>query len=351
MIRVVVDTNVRFSAVLTPHGTAATCIHVLRNSQTVLISRVLLEEFERTLKRKLKFTEAEISPMLLALEAESDLITTSSLIESVSRDPDDDHVLHCAVSGKADFIVTGDSDLLVLHEHRGIRIFTPVQMLAFLRDPATQPEVRPAHPPVVPIPQEPFVPKRRLQRLVSMFPAGQFVRYLCVGVFNSIFGYSTYALALFLLNHLVPQRFLSLTVMAASITSTPINITVAYFGYKLFVFRTRGNYLLEWFKCFGVYGVGMLPGLLALSAITRLLQTLFHAHGPALHADVDRLAAHLSGAPLAALHKIASGKAAAGYIAGALVQGFTTVFSFVGHKKVTFKQRAERGATRKTAIS
>ena len=193
--------------------------------------------------------------------------------------------------------------------------------------------------PVVPIPQDPFIPTRRLQRLVNLFPGGQFLRYLGVGGFNTVFGYCTVALTLYLLNHLVPQRYLYLTVIAASLISTPLNITVAYFGYKFFVFQTRGNYLIEWFKCFGVYGVGMLPGLLALSGVTKLLQAVIHAHGPQLHVTLAQIASHLTGRPLAALQKLSSGKAAAGYLAGALVQGLTTIFSFVGHKKVTFKTK------------
>jgi putative flippase GtrA len=205
--------------------------------------------------------------------------------------------------------------------------------------PNLQPEQHPANPPVVPIPQDPFIPKRRLQRLVNLFPGGQFLRYIGVGLFNTVFGYCTFALTLFLLNHLVLQRYLYLTVIAASLISTPFNITVAYFGYKFLVFKTRGNYLVEWFKCFGVYGVGMLPGLLALSAVTRLLQSTIHAHSPQLHLAVAHVAAHLSGRPLVMLQKLSSGKAVAGYLAGAFVQGFTTIFSFVGHKKVTFKTK------------
>ena len=206
--------------------------------------------------------------------------------------------------------------------------------------PAEQPELTVVHPPVIPIPQDPFLPTGRLQRLVNRLSGSQFLRYICVGVFNTVFGYCTFALTLHLLNHAVPQRFLYLTVIAASILSTPLNITVAYFGYKIFVFKTRGNYLIEWFKCFGVYGVGMLPGLIALSGVTKLLQASIHAHGPALHADVNHIATHLHGGPLAMLQKLAHGKAIGGYLAGALVQGFSTIFSFVGHKKVTFKAKS-----------
>jgi putative PIN family toxin of toxin-antitoxin system len=41
------------------------------------------------------------------------------LAAPLSRDPDDDHVLACAVAANADFIVSGDDDLLSLRENRG----------------------------------------------------------------------------------------------------------------------------------------------------------------------------------------------------------------------------------------
>jgi putative flippase GtrA len=200
-------------------------------------------------------------------------------------------------------------------------------------------EVNPTQPPVVPIPQDPLMPTRRLQRVVNLFPAGQFVRYLCVGVFNTVFGYIVFAVLLTSLNAVLPPRLLYLTVVLASVLSTPINITVAYFGYKFLVFRTKGNFIREWLKCFAVYGVGMIPGLVALSALTRLLQTLIHRRAGSLHMYLAALERHLSGRPLTFLQHIATGKAMAGYIAGAFVIGVSTIYSFVGHKKVTFRSK------------
>jgi putative flippase GtrA len=205
---------------------------------------------------------------------------------------------------------------------------------------STGQEIRPADPPVVPIPQDPFIPRRRLQWFVNLFPAGQFVRYLCVGVCNTVFGYIVYVILLTLLNAVLPVRWLYLTVVLASVLSTPLNITFAYFGYKLFVFRTEGNYLREWLKCFAVYGTGMIPGLIALSALTRLLQSMFHSHSALLHLWLTAVERHLSGPPLALLHYIATGKAMAGYIAGAIVIGVSTIYSFVGHKKITFRTKS-----------
>ena len=54
------------------------------------------------------------------------------------RDPKDDQVLELAVCGRADWIITGDADLLVLDPFRGIRIVTPTNTLGLAppRDPA-----------------------------------------------------------------------------------------------------------------------------------------------------------------------------------------------------------------------
>ena len=195
------------------------------------------------------------------------------------------------------------------------------------------------HPPVVPIAQNPQIPTRRLARLVQRFPRGQFIRYLCVGIWNTFFGYLDYALFLFLFSHLLPQRFLYLAVIIASLVSTPINITMAYTCYKFFVFRTRGNYLMEWLRCFAVYGIGMLPGLLILSALTRFLQTLLHTHRAPLVATLQHAQTAVAGhaALVSILTHASNSKAAAGYIAGAITMSFTTISGFVGHRKFSFK--------------
>jgi putative flippase GtrA len=193
--------------------------------------------------------------------------------------------------------------------------------------------------PVIPLPVDPFIPRRRLQRLVNLFPPGQFLRYLAVGVFNTLFGYATYIFFFTLFSAIISANHPSLLAPLAALVSTPLNITVAYFGYKIFVFKTRGNYLAEWLKCFGVYGVGMLPGLIALSGLTRLLQAFLNHHQVRLDHLAHTIASHVSDHPHAFVTHIAQGSTLAGYLAGALVQGFTVIASFVGHKKVTFAQR------------
>lgn len=56
------------------------------------------------------------------------------LSQPVCRDPDDDEVLACAIGAQADFIVSGDADLLSVEVHSGIRILTAAQALAVLEE-------------------------------------------------------------------------------------------------------------------------------------------------------------------------------------------------------------------------
>jgi putative flippase GtrA len=203
-------------------------------------------------------------------------------------------------------------------------------------------EALPPPPPVAAIAERPAERKSGVRRVMDLFAGGMFVRYLLVGLVNTLIGYCTFVIVLHLLSKVITARYLYLAAPLASVISTPLSITVAYFGYKFFVFRTRGNYLMEWLKCFAVYGTGMLPGLFALGALTRLFQGLIHTHAAMLHAVLGTVEAHLSGPLLHGLQAAAASKNMAGNLAGAIVMGLTTIYSFVGHRKVTFKPVAAR---------
>ena len=62
----------------------------------------------------------------------SDITAGKQLLQAVGRDIRDDKFLACAVEAKADYIVTGDEDLLVLNGHEGIKIVTPRKFLEVL---------------------------------------------------------------------------------------------------------------------------------------------------------------------------------------------------------------------------
>ena len=79
-------------------------------------------------------------------------------------------------------------------------------------------------------------------------------RYLLVGIFNTVFGY-----ALSLLVYHFLQNDLSIVVIGIMINV--ISITVAFLGYKLFVFKTAGNWLNEYLRCYVTYGLSAVLGI------------------------------------------------------------------------------------------
>jgi putative flippase GtrA len=119
----------------------------------------------------------------------------------------------------------------------------------------------------------PFAAIRRV------LPKGEVIRFLMVGGFNTIFSLALYNGFVFFFEHLLPHRPLPLIADIASICSKPVAITVAFLGYKHFVFRTKGDYLKEWLRCFAVYGVSTPAELLILPIATSLfLHISFASH-------------------------------------------------------------------------
>ena len=92
----------------------------------------MLDELEGILGRK-KFANRLSRQPLSAKElvlryADLALLVTPALIEPiVLADPDDDHVLACALAAQADLIVSGDADLLNLKSYHGIPIVDPAR--------------------------------------------------------------------------------------------------------------------------------------------------------------------------------------------------------------------------------
>jgi putative PIN family toxin of toxin-antitoxin system len=129
-VRVVFDTNVLYAA-FAAKGFCEELIDEAAGACELIWSDTLREEFESILARR-----HEIGPAArVALAAYVDLcefVEPKPLSERICRDADDDVVLATALAGKADVIVTGDEDLLVLRKIRGIKILSPRQFLELL---------------------------------------------------------------------------------------------------------------------------------------------------------------------------------------------------------------------------
>ena len=134
MIRVVLDTNLLVSYLITHRPAIATLIdrYLPRESFTLLTGPVLLEELNRVLTypRLQRYYTNETRVRFVALIAAlSEIVELPDAIPRVCRDPDDDRVIACAVAGKADVIISGDQDLLVLKQVGDILILSAAQFL------------------------------------------------------------------------------------------------------------------------------------------------------------------------------------------------------------------------------
>jgi putative flippase GtrA len=109
--------------------------------------------------------------------------------------------------------------------------------------------------------------------------------------------------------------------MYAAVVSNLIAITVAFLGYKWFVFRTRGNYLIEWARCVGVYGSSIAIGVVGLPILVPILRS--HLQRP------ER----------------------APYIAAAITTVITVIFGFLGHKNISFREKLSRSCDNATKHS
>lgn len=130
----------------------------------------------------------------------------------------------------------------------------------------------------------------------------QVIRYVIVGSWNTAIGYALFAGLNYILTGIIPYAY-----MVANALAYMISITVAYFGYKIFVFKTKGNYLREYLRTYLVYGASCLANLALLPVAVMLVRSAY------------------------------SNYAMAPYIAQGIVLPFVVLMSYLGHKKYSFR--------------
>ena len=129
-VKCVVDTNVLISAALTKGAPFRIVEHLIKNNALIFSKETISELSSRIIQPKFdKYVSAEdreayVNNLILS----ADLVIIDILIQGC-RDRDDDKFLETAVKGDAQFIISGDLDLLTMHRFEGIDIVT-VQVFA-----------------------------------------------------------------------------------------------------------------------------------------------------------------------------------------------------------------------------
>ena len=136
MQTIVLDTNILVGSFLTPHGENWEVVRRAKG-QKLCLSPFILAEVWRTLqeprlKKKYRYTDTELMQYVQFLRFISRIQTPKRAVQ-VCPDPDDDHVLACAVEVHADYLVTRNLKDFP-QSYLGVLVISPAQFLQVMRD-------------------------------------------------------------------------------------------------------------------------------------------------------------------------------------------------------------------------
>ncbi|MDP3724683.1 MAG: putative toxin-antitoxin system toxin component, PIN family [bacterium] len=124
-MRIVLDTNIFIAAALRG-GFSEAVLEMVVDGQVVLVSsEEILDELQEKLSRKFSWEEEDIDIFVRRMREISIMVLPKGEMDVITRDPDDNKILACAVAGEANLIVTADKDLLKLKRFRRIGITHP----------------------------------------------------------------------------------------------------------------------------------------------------------------------------------------------------------------------------------
>lgn len=128
MIRVVLDTNVIVSALLSSDGVPAAILDLaLQGKVRAAVSTPTLSELDSVLRRpKFQFEPRKIGSFLALLRSRARRVTPRVKLDICGKDPSDNRFLECAEAAHAEFLVTGNKSHFP-SRHRKTAIISPAE--------------------------------------------------------------------------------------------------------------------------------------------------------------------------------------------------------------------------------
>lgn len=124
-MRVVFDTNIFIAAALKGGFSEDILKMASSNIVTLICSEDILNELFEKLTDKFEWNKRNAEFFVETIKDISEMTKTEEKLSVITRDPNDNKVLECAVSGKADLIVSSDQDLIKLKKFQNIAIVHP----------------------------------------------------------------------------------------------------------------------------------------------------------------------------------------------------------------------------------
>ena len=137
MPRALVDTNQLVSSLLSAQGHQGQLVDAWRRRAFVLllapdqIDEVVDVLARPKIAKKYRVSASDRQAFIDLLRAEA-ILAPHEPRPGVCRDPDYDYLLGCAAGAEADYLVSGDADLLVIGHYRGVTIVEARHFLSLL---------------------------------------------------------------------------------------------------------------------------------------------------------------------------------------------------------------------------
>ena len=122
-MKIVLDTNIFISSFFWGGNPRKILERIIDGKDKLFVCKEILQEIDSVMTRpKFNVNNMYISHFIHSIEEIANRVVLTGIVQNVCRDSKDDKVLECALLANADYIITGDIDLLILKEFQGIKI-------------------------------------------------------------------------------------------------------------------------------------------------------------------------------------------------------------------------------------
>jgi uncharacterized protein len=146
MLKAVFDATILVSAFLAPKGLAALLLDYVRRGTFILfLSAEILDETQNSLllsediRNRYRYPDQKAKDFVEGLHVFARLVSDLPLVQGVCRDPNDDHVIACALAAGVSYLVTRDKDLLTLKTYQPVEMIRPEEFIHLVRKQTPKP--------------------------------------------------------------------------------------------------------------------------------------------------------------------------------------------------------------------
>ncbi len=131
-MKVILGSNI-YIAAFSSRGLCSSLFELCIDSATIIISEHILSEVSKVFSKNIKLPADKDDDIITCLREQRVVRDYKKLSKRICRDTDDDNILALSKDNRVDYIITGDSDLLVLKKFDPALIINPREFWAIIK--------------------------------------------------------------------------------------------------------------------------------------------------------------------------------------------------------------------------